>query len=90
MTCSTMCNRYLRLIPQLWNMQNLCSKIGVTKFGQSPIMETVNSLNPKLRKHLIFAKKILLGRPIHIKSNYVSQDFTLQLDILIILPPEVI
>ena len=50
----------------------------------------VNSLIAELRKMQHFCKYFLPGSAMHTKSIYTSQDFILQIDMIIILPPEVI
>ena len=77
----------IRLILQLWNS---CSTTGVQDLANHQLWNHVNSLNRKIKKTQHFGKYFLLRSPMHIKSIYTSQDFILQLDMIIILPPEVI
>ena len=77
----------IRLMLQLWNS---CSTIGVQDLANHQLWNHVNSLNRKIKKIQHFGKYFLLRSPMHIKSIYTSQDFILQLDMIIILPPEVI
>ena len=77
----------IRLMLQLWNS---CSTIGVQDLANHQLWNHVNSLNRKIKKTQHFGKYFLLRSPMHIKSIYTSQDFILQLDMSIILPPEVI
>ena len=77
----------IRLMLQLWNS---CSTIGVQDLANHQLWNHVNSLNRKIKKTQHFGKYFLLRSPMHIKSIYTSQDFILQLDMIIILPPEVI
>ena len=86
------------LSPQLWNtcqnqilqLWKSCSTIGVQDLANHQLWNHVNSLNRKIKKIQHFGKYFLLRSPMHIKSIYTSQDFILQLDMIIILPPEVI
>ena len=77
----------IRLILQLWNS---CSTTGVQDLANHQLWNHVNSLNRKIKKIQHFGKYFLLRSPMHIKSIYTSQDFILQIDMIIILPPEVI
>ena len=77
----------IRLILLLWNS---CSTIGVQDLANHQLWNHVNSLNRRIKKTQHFCKYFLLRSPMHIKSIYTSQDFILQLDMIIILPPEVI
>ena len=77
----------IRLILLLWNS---CSTTGVQDLANHQLWNHVNSLNRKIKKIQHFGKYFLLRSPMHIKSIYTSQDFILQLDMIIILPPEVI
>ena len=77
----------IRLMLQLWNS---CSTIGVQDLANHQLWNHVNSLNRKIKKTQHFGKYFLLRSSMHIKSIYTSQDFILQLDMIIILPPEVI
>ena len=77
----------IRLMLQLWNS---CSTTGVQDLANHQLWNHVNSLNRKIKKIQHFGKYFLLRSPMHIKSIYTSQDFILQLDMIIILPPEVI
>ena len=77
----------IRLMLQLWNS---CSTIGVQDLANHQLWNHVNSLNRRIKKTQHFCKHFLLRSPMHIKSIYTSQDFILQLDMIIILPPEVI
>ena len=76
----------IRLMLQLWNS---CSTIGVQDLANHQLWNHVNSLNRKIKKIQHFGKYFLLRSPMHIKSIYTSQDFILQLDMIIILPPEI-
>ena len=77
----------IRLMLQLWNS---CSTTGVQDLANHQLWNHVNSLNRRIKKTQHFCKYFLLRSPMHIKSIYTSQDFILQLDMIIILPPEVI
>ena len=77
----------IRLIAQLWNS---CSTIGLQDLANHQSWNHVNSLIAELRKMQHFCKYFLPGSAMHTKSIYTSQDFILQIDMIIILPPEVI
>ena len=77
----------IRLMLQLWNS---CSTIGVQDLANHQLWNHVNSLNRRIKKTQHFCKYFLLRSPMHIKSIYTSQDFILQLDMIIISPTEVI
>ena len=77
----------IRQIAQLWNSR---STIGHQDLANHQSWNHVNSLIAELRKTQHFCKYFLLRSPMHIKSIYTSQDFILQIDMIIILPPEVI
>ena len=77
----------IRLIAQLWNS---CSTIGLQDLANHQSWNHVNSLIAELRKMQHFCKYFLPGSAMHTKSIYTSQDFILQIDMIIILTPEVI